>query len=146
MSLRTPEERFWRKVKRTDLCWLWQGAKNNEGYGTFWVAPHVVAPHRFAYELLVGAVPDGLELDHLCRVVSCVNPDHLEAVTHAENMRRAKVATRSHRCKRGHEFTSENTYVKPDGTRCCRICRRQAEAERPPRHRPGRYKRVSEAA
>ena len=82
--------RFWAKVEKTATCWLWMGAKETRGYGYF--RPHSHDPfkaHRIAYETLVQPVPEGLELDHLCRVRSCVNPAHLEVVTHAENVRRA---------------------------------------------------------
>jgi hypothetical protein len=85
---RPAEERFWPKVQKTDGCWLWTGAKS-KGYGSFrpdnktngWA-------HRFAYELLVGPIPDGLHIDHLCRVPACVNPAHMEIVTLVENVLR----------------------------------------------------------
>ena len=76
------------------------------------------------YALLVGEIPAGLELDHLCRVRECVNPQHLEAVTHHENMLRSREATKTH-CKHGHEFTPENTYTYQRGVgiqRCCKTC------------------------
>lgn len=86
------EERFWSKVDRSggpDACWLWTGAPI-DGYGTFTVSTGVSRrAHRVAYELQVGPIPAGLEIDHLCRVKLCVNVKHLEAVTHAENLRRA---------------------------------------------------------
>ena len=82
--------------------------------------------HRVAYELTNGPIPDGLELDHLCRVRHCVNPSHIEAVTHRENTLRGTGpiphrARQSH-CKHGHEFTPENTYRLPNGCRHCRTC------------------------
>ena len=77
----TPEERFWAKVDKTDDCWLWTANRTNAGYGHFWLDRRMVLAHRFAYELLIGPIPDGLTLDHLCRVRACVNPAHLEAVT-----------------------------------------------------------------
>ena len=85
----TLEERFWFKVNKTDTCWLWTGALRGDGYGKFHVKRKWVYAHRFAYELLVGPIPDGLELDHLCRIRNCVRPSHLEPVTHQENMQRA---------------------------------------------------------
>ncbi len=89
----TREERFWAKVDRSGPggCWLWT-ASTREGYGYFGLGRRdegMVDAHRFAYELLVGPIPAGLEIDHLCRVRRCVNPPHLEAVTSAENKRRA---------------------------------------------------------
>lgn len=84
-------ERFWAKVHKTDSCWLWT-ASLTFGYGSFWDGKGQVRAHRFAYELLVDPIPEGLQLDHLCRIRHCVNPDHLEAVTNAENVQRGVVA------------------------------------------------------
>lgn len=84
-------ERFWEKVERTDACWLWQGHRNHKGYGYISVNRRHVGAHRVAYEMARGVpVPAGLEIDHLCHVRHCVNPDHLEAVTHMENLRRVR--------------------------------------------------------
>lgn len=122
------EPRFWAKVKKTDECWLWTAAKIPAGYGRFGLAGKTVYAHRVAYELLVGPIPEGLVIDHLCNVTSCVNPDHLRAVTSKENVARSGVyernATATH-CKRGHEFTPENTLVRPT-QRQCRECWRAA--------------------
>lgn len=130
-------ERFWEKVnsdgpvpaERPDLgpCWLWVGAVNNTGYGTFWDGERTVVAHVFAYEWELGPIPEGLEPDHLCRVRHCVRPSHLDPVTHGENVRRgmagAKNREKTH-CKWGHPFDAENTYVAPGGTkRACRVCR-----------------------
>lgn len=82
---KTAAERFWAKVRKTATCWLWRGATNKSGYGNFWDGERNVSAHRFAF----GEVPEGLEIDHLCSVRNCVNPDHMEAVTHAENVRRS---------------------------------------------------------
>ena len=87
------EVRFWRHVEKTDSCWLWIGNINYAGYGTFHRTGrqqdgrHLA--HRVCYEMLVGEIPKGMELDHLCRVRNCVRPDHLEAVTHNVNVQRA---------------------------------------------------------
>lgn len=102
-------------------CWDWTG-KTLDGYGRL-TGEYA---HRVSYELFVGPIPDGLELDHLCNRPLCVNPAHLEPVTHDENMRRA--AERRTHCKRGHEFTPENTYVRACGARQCRRCNALAVA------------------
>lgn len=86
---RPVQARFWPKVRFTRSCWLWTGMTNDKGYGKFRYAPKRLRPaHVVAYELIIGPVPAGLELDHTCRVRACVRPDHLEPVTHAENIRR----------------------------------------------------------
>ena len=83
--------------------------------------------HVFAYKLLVGVVPGGLELDHLCRVPACVNPAHLEPVTHAENLMRSPVAptainARKTHCPQGHPYVAGNTYYRANGHRHCKTC------------------------
>jgi len=110
-------------------CWIWAGAGNGHGYGRRQIRGRTFMAHRLSYEQARGPIPAGLELDHLCRVTMCVNPDHLEPVTRAENIRRgtspfAANARKTH-CKRGHEFTPENTYINPrNGARWCRPCMR----------------------
>ena len=87
----SPEERFWAKVNKTDGCWLWTRCTDRDGYGRFGVdADRVVYSHRFAWELVNGPVPPGKELDHMCYITQCVNPDHLRVLTpkqHRENRR-----------------------------------------------------------
>lgn len=79
-------ERFWEKVDKTDTCWVWTGAKD-KGYGRFGVAAgNVVGAHRVAYELLVGPIPQGMEIDHRCHNPACVNPSHLRPATHKQNL------------------------------------------------------------
>lgn len=126
-----PIVRFWNYVWRCgDGCWLWTGRPNQRsGYAEFSAGGdrlHVKA-HRWAYEYFVGPIPDGLQLDHLCRVRHCVNPDHLEAVTQRENiMRGESFAARNAqktRCYRGHPLDGENLYIQPsNGGRFCRAC------------------------
>lgn len=123
-----PVARFWEKVNKTDGCWLWMGSKTR-GYGGLRTKAGVSLAHRFAYELLVGPIPDGLPLDHLCRVPACVNPAHLEPVTPAENVRRARpyrtYELQSH-CKRGHPLAGDNITVNLNAQgrtiRHCRTC------------------------
>lgn len=122
MRARPAVERFWEKVTPGEGdCWEWLGAKNSAGYARLAIGRGHVRAHRFAFELLVGPIPEGLVLDHLCRNRGCVNPKHLEPVT-TENVRRGE-AVKTH-CIRGHELTDENVYVKKnDGQRRCRLCR-----------------------
>lgn len=128
MAKGTPAQRFWAKVDPTGPCWLWTAGVDGTGYGQLKVGKRTLKAHRFAYELLVGPVPDGLELDHLCRVRHCVNPGHLEPVTHAENCRRGLVgqnmAVKTH-CPQGHAYDEQNTYVAASGSRQCRACARK---------------------
>ncbi|WP_390623415.1 HNH endonuclease signature motif containing protein [Subtercola endophyticus] len=109
-------------------CWLWSAAIKENGYGTFGIGPAVASfqyyAHRVSYEINIGPIPDGLQIDHLCRVRSCVNPAHLEPVTNAENNQR-RTALITH-CPRGHEYTDANTYVWR-GARFCRECSRLKE-------------------
>lgn len=134
----TPAERFWRKVDkngpvpiyRPDLgcCWLWTSGLDGAGYGMF---SEQGAAHRFAYELLVGPIPAGLQLDHLCRVPACVRPSHLEPVSHAENIRRGASGPLSDlrppkpwptHCFNGHELTARNTAIREGNRPVCRRC------------------------
>ncbi|MDO8672706.1 MAG: HNH endonuclease signature motif containing protein [Dehalococcoidia bacterium] len=124
------ERRFWPKVEKApdSECWRWTAAFDWGGYGQFAVTHLSIQPaHRVAYELLIAEVPDELEIDHLCRNRWCVNPAHLEPVTHRENMERGlgTMATplRTNHCKRGHEFTTTNTVIsKRNGARHCKTC------------------------
>jgi len=101
-------------------CWVWQRAKTTAGYGQVYLRGKMVYAHRVFYEGYVADIPQGQVLDHLCRNRTCCNPDHIQPVTHAENMRRSRRAN----CKRGHALTGENLYVAPDGERQCRECNR----------------------
>lgn len=114
-------------------CWLWNGSRDAGGYPTATIAARRGFAHRLVYELLVGVIPAGLELDHLCRVRHCVNPDHLEPVTKAENIRRSyglgALRARQQQCRRGHPLTGENLSIATNGRRRCLTCRRASAAE-----------------
>lgn len=134
-------ERFWDKVSPCPMsgCWLWFGS-DNRGYGMSWRDGKHVYAHRMALEAESGPMGRDVEVDHRCMIKCCVNPAHLELVSHTENMRRANlahpkrqenaaranVANRTH-CKHGHEFTEANTARFPSmpGTRRCRTCMRR---------------------
>jgi hypothetical protein len=128
----TAEERFWPKVDVSGVCWEWTAGKNVDGYGKFNLAGDeatCVLAHRWLYEHRVGPVPEGMELDHLCRNRACVNPDHLEPVAHVENVLRgvsqwALNAAKTH-CVKGHPYTPENTARQANGGRRCRTCQRE---------------------
>lgn len=114
------EERFMRYVqKAASGCWEWTGRLQKNGYSTFYCNGKIVRGHRWSYEHFIAPIPQGKEIDHLCRNRKCVNPAHLEPVTRKENRRRAM---RSH-CVNGHAFTPENIYMH-DGKRYCREYRR----------------------
>jgi hypothetical protein len=132
-----PLDRFLPKVVVAPSgCWEWQASKIQNGYGEFWNGDVKMLAHRWAYERWVGPVPDGLELDHLCRNRACVNPSHLEPVPHSVNSKRglagkhrrdeAKVITH---CPQGHLYDAENTWLRPNRhggmSRNCRACQRQ---------------------
>ena len=128
-------------------CWVWTGALDRKGYGRLGGR----LAHRLVYVLLVGDIRDVLELDHLCRNRACVNPAHLEPVTHTTNVQRGmagpgnreRLQARSH-CKNGHEFTAANTYVYPgSGWRECRTCSRKnhQRLNRLPQYREQTYER-----
>lgn len=156
------EERFWSKVDRSgpipdihpDLikgrCWQWIGTTTNSGrkgpttweYGIFGVGPasnhRKYRAHRYAYELLVAPIPNGMQIDHLCKNTLCVNPSHLEPVTNKENTARGRAAevnraiqlAKTH-CKRGHPLSGENLIIYPStGQRVCRTCRNMRALER----------------
>lgn len=151
-----PAERFWTKVDKAGPaptfapelgpCWLWTAALSH-GYGMFgdgtktdlgnWRA---VKAHKWLWEQVNGPVPDGLELDHLCRVTRCVRPDHLEAVTHAVNMERApwtavQVNRAKTRCPAGHDYAEHGYFDPTVNGRRCRPCKRATAREATRRYR-----------
>lgn len=128
-------ERFWNHVQVDEEsgCWLWTSFLDKDGYGVFFTTRGgEQRGHRFAYTHFVGPIPEGLVIDHLCRVRNCVNPAHLEPVTNRENILRGYLpwANRTH-CSYGHEFTPENTYrVGKHHGRKCRRCHADRERAR----------------
>lgn len=132
-------ERFWNKVQPCPMsgCWLFVGATTGVGYGSIKIGDRIRNAHRVAYEVLVGTVADGLQIDHRCRTRCCVNPAHLEAVTNRENSIRGAapsvVLFRENVCAAGHDM-GQTAVPKPGGGRQCRVChcarRRERNANR----------------
>lgn len=123
-------ERFDEHVDRTSDCWIWTAHVESKGYGQFRQDGRSVMAHRAFYEMLVGPIPDGMTIDHLCRNRRCVRPEHLEPVTNRENVlrgtnRAAENARKTH-CKNGHPLSGENVALTNGGRRRrCRICFRE---------------------
>ena len=137
-------DRFWAKVspEPNTGCWLWSGCDNGEGYGTVYSGGKNHKAHRVSYELHNGKIPDGLQIDHLCRVRCCVNPDHLEAVTQKTNVQRGEAVKkcREHfaaitHCPQGHPYSGDNLRITTSGSRLCRECHRSRERLRYQRKR-----------
>ncbi len=132
----SPIERFWKKViiqgkGYNTPCWIWIASTNSQGYGHINISGRIIASHRWAYEHFIGNIPRGLELDHLCRNILCVNPSHCRAVTHKVNIlcgnSPAAINTTKTHCPHGHPYNKENTFfIKYNGGRRCRICMRNA--------------------
>lgn len=128
-------DRFWDKVAADPNtgCWHWMAGTNPRGYGKFSLDGETLYAHRLSYVDAKGPVPEGLELDHRCRIKSCCNPNHLEAVTHRENVRRGEAgastarrnAAKTH-CPQGHPYSGDNLYIQAsNGGRMCKECKRQ---------------------
>jgi hypothetical protein len=123
-------------------CWLWTEGDNGRGYGRVCRDNRMRQAHRVFYELLIGPIPEGHELDHTCRVTFCVNPAHLEPVLHKINVQRGvtgivcgeRQRSKTH-CLRGHEYSGPNTIISKLGRRSCRECRRLSDMGRARRGR-----------
>ena len=126
------QERLSKKIAKQPLgCWLWLGGLDGKGYGQFWLHGRHVQAHRVVYEQIVGPIPDGLSIDHLCRARNCVNPQHLEPVSILENIQRGYSANngghnkRKTACPQGHLYSEENTrlhFKRGYWRRECRLC------------------------
>lgn len=133
-------DRLTAKVGFEDSCWPWLAYRNPLGYGMAWDSRRrqMRLAHRVLYEVIVGDLPPGFELDHLCRLRACVNPDHLEPVTHHENVLRGDIRSisgnKTH-CPQGHPYDEENTRLIA-GRRQCKECGRAATRRWRLRHRP----------
>ncbi len=113
-------------------CWKWKGRIEKNGYGRFsYKHDQIISSHRMSYLLYRGPIDMGLTIDHLCKNKWCVNPSHLEVVTMKENLRRSfnitNINEHKTHCKSGHPFSLSNTYIRPDGSRQCKICRSIAQ-------------------
>ena len=127
--------RFWAKAQRDEKidCWLWMAARSSKGYGSYSHGGRAVSAHRLAYQTLVGSIPVGLQIDHLCRVRFCVNPSHMETVTTAENTRRGdsgRLWRQKTHCPSGHPYDEANTHLNRHGHRVCRACDRSYQRRR----------------
>lgn len=134
------KESFWNHVvpEPNTGCWLWTGELKPSGYARFTICrdgkKKKFAAHRFAYEVFIGPIPSGLQIDHLCRVRSCINPLHLEAVTQRENLLRgvgpSAINARKIYCTNGHRLPEIPTYYRCGPERVCIICKRELERAR----------------
>jgi hypothetical protein len=133
MRYLTVSERFWKRVNKTKTCWIWLGYKNSRGYGRFTIKRNKQQlVHRYAYEEAFGEIPEGLTLDHLCNITSCVNPNHLKIATLRENCLRSEINpfainARKVACMRGHPLSGSNLYIRKTGFRTCRTCQNEKQ-------------------
>lgn len=146
ITVRPLIERLWEglRVNMESGCWEWQAVRGADGYGRLGVRGATVLTHRAMYQLLIGPIPPGLHIDHLCRNRSCCNPFHLDACTHQVNTARSHGNGSKTHCKNGHEFTPENTYRAPNThvRRDCRVCRREAMARLRERRKAARVRNL----
>lgn len=133
--------RFWSKVDKSGDCWIWTAARNAKGYGQIRIGGRtgrMHASHRISLVLAGTELMPDLEVDHLCSNRCCVNPAHLEQVSHAENVARGCSGARFRErdaCSRGHSYNEETTYIDKRGSRVCRVCMRIYQTEWRARHK-----------
>ena len=129
LTARPIDERLWESVDACGVCWEWNGSKQAGGYGQISRGhTETLLVHRLSWEILVGPIPDGLQLDHLCRNKTCVNPDHLEPVTFQENLRRgapinAELLRRRTHCVHGHPLSGDNIRIRSNRGKRERVCK-----------------------
>lgn len=126
-----PMEKFINAIRvLPNSCWQWQNSLATFGYGKFWIGNTQFMAHRFAWWVFRGAIPKGLQIDHLCRNRGCVNPDHMEPVTIKENVLRgvgtSAINKRKTHCKNGHAYDR----ISPSNRRYCSICKREWRRDR----------------
>ncbi len=133
----TAAERFNSNIRKLDTgCWEWQQVPGSHGYGKISIGGKQVLAHRWSYEHFISPIPDGLQIDHLCRNRRYVNPEHLEPVTPRENLiRGTRWDFNATACIHGHEYTEDNSYLAPDGGRRCRECSRYRDRKRSARRK-----------
>ena len=128
LYLKKEISRFMSFVSQTRGCWHWTGCLTS-GYGRFNRSAEVgykllQLAHRFSWEYFIGPIPDGMQIDHLCRVRNCVNPYHLEVVSCKQNIQRGLVTRSKRYCPKGHPYAGDNLYVSPSNKINCRACHR----------------------
>lgn len=120
-----PRKRFWEKVEKTNDCWIWKAGKCSKGYGVFWMNGRNHLAHRVSYQWLIGEIPKGLCIDHLCKNSACVNPEHLEIVSLGENVLRGEgitaINSKKTHCPKGHMYDM----VYGTSKRGCKTCNRE---------------------
>jgi hypothetical protein len=133
LPIETLKARLLRQSIDSNGCRVWLGGKGSTGYGYIKIDHSQRLVHRVAYEVYKGAIPEGYQIDHLCKNTSCINPQHLEAVTQRENILRsnsfAAINSKKTECINGHSLIGDNVYIKPNGARNCKECRKITRRE-----------------
>jgi hypothetical protein len=131
-DVNTVEKILAKHVDATSGCWEWKARKDKDGYGRTTIQRKTYQAHRVVFAALVGPIPEGMTIDHLCKNKACVNPDHMEVTTVKVNVLRSdnicSLNARKTHCPRGHPLSGENLYLYPAGGRGCRQCQRDHAA------------------